>query len=159
MEQEMTEILLANRSELYRTAWRYLRNEQDTLEALQEVSYRAYKNLRTIRDPRYIKTWVIRILIHYCLDELKRRKRTIPVDTFPGESMSSSPLGTDDKLYLENKLHHLDEKYQLILVLKYYHQYTLTEIASSLKIPLGTVKTRLNHGLRLLREQIEREDT
>lgn len=60
--------------DLYRTALSYLRNEEEALEAIQEVTYRAYKNIGTVRDAQFVKTWLIRIMINYCIDQLNMKK-------------------------------------------------------------------------------------
>ncbi|MDN4606603.1 sigma factor [Sporosarcina highlanderae] len=62
---------------LLRTAIAFLKNDQDALEALQEVTYRAYKKIHTVREPAYVKTWLIRIMMNYCQDQLKRGKRYV----------------------------------------------------------------------------------
>lgn len=144
------ELMASYQALLYKTAWRYLRDEQDALDALQEVSYRAFKNIHKVKQPEYVKTWLVRIMINYCLDEIKRKQRSVPVETFYEESPQEDP-DTAQKLDIEQHIQDLDEKYQLIIVLKYYHQYTLKEIAESLEMPIGTVKTRLNRALELLR--------
>lgn len=155
-DEAFSELMVSYHKELYRTAWRYLKNEHDALDALQEVGYRAYKNFHKVKNPQYVKTWMIRIMINYCLNEMNRRKRVIPVDSL------SEKQGRDQdraiSLDVERYVQSLDEKYQLIIVLKYYHQYTLSEIAENLEIPIGTVKTRLNHGLGLLRNKMQKEE-
>ena len=53
---------------LYRTAFAFLKNEQDALEAVQEITVRAYKKIHTVKNPRYMKTWLIKIMMNYCQD-------------------------------------------------------------------------------------------
>lgn len=154
-EETFTHLIVSYHDELYRIAFLYLRNEADALEALQETSYRAFKSFHTVRDPRYVKTWIIRILIHYCLDELRIRKRMTTLTRLP-ERADPSP-DPDQKLDIEARMHQLDETYQIILILKYYYQYTLSEIAVQLHRPLGTVKTQLRSALQQLRQQFEKE--
>lgn len=149
------EMMTSYQDQLYKTAWRYLRDEQDALDAVQEISYRAYKNIHKVKQPKYVKTWLIRIMINYCLDEINRKKKTVQVAAIY-EDFKEEDKDAATKLDIENILQKLDEKYQLIITLKYYHQYTLTEIAESLDMPLGTVKTRLNRALEMLRLQMEK---
>lgn len=82
-DQLFTDLMASCQSELYRLAWRYLKNEHDALDALQEVSCRVYKHFYKVENPKYVKTWMIRIMINYCLDELKRQKKAMPVDSVP----------------------------------------------------------------------------
>lgn len=155
-DQLFADLMMSYHNELYRTAWRYLKNEHDALDALQEVGYRAFRNFHKVKNPQYVKTWMIRIMINYCLDEMKRRKRVVPVGSLSEETDQNCDCAVS--LDIERYVQSLDEKYQLIIVLKYYHQYTLSEIAENLEIPLGTVKTRLNHSLELLRNQMQKEE-
>lgn len=154
-EEDVTHLIVSYHDELYRIAFLYLRNEIDALEALQETSYRAFKNFHTVRDPRYIKTWTIRILIHYCLDELRVRKKVTTLAQFPERADPSPNL--DQKMDIEARVHRLDENYQIIVILKYYYQYTLAEIAAQLHRPLGTVKTQLRSALQQLRQHFDKE--
>lgn len=58
---------------LYRIAYSYLRNEPDTLDAIQEVTIRCLTRIHTLKEPTYFKTWLIRILLNVCAD-LNRKK-------------------------------------------------------------------------------------
>lgn len=98
-------IMNEHKEKLYRMAYSYFKNEQDALEAVQETAYRALKKIKQIKEPRYIGTWIVRILLNYCADEIKRKKRTIPLDHLailqPEEDRSSR--STDNKiLWLSN---------------------------------------------------------
>ena len=62
---------------LYRAAISYLKNEGDALEAIQEVTYRAYRSIKTVKEPAYFKTWLIRIMMNYCQDVIKKSKREV----------------------------------------------------------------------------------
>ncbi|MCO7125412.1 sigma-70 family RNA polymerase sigma factor [Sporolactobacillus shoreicorticis] len=155
-EEQFTKLLTSCHSELYRTAWRYLKNEQDALDALQEVVCRTYTHFHKIKKTNYARTWMIRIMINYCLDELRRRKRFIPVDSIPDQTGDvRDPAASLD---FEILVHQLSVNDQIIIILKYNHQYTLSEIAEGLDLPLGTVKTRLNHGLTQLRRYLAGEE-
>ncbi|WP_019415887.1 sigma factor, partial [Paenisporosarcina sp. TG20] len=69
-------IVMHNQKEaLYRTALAFLKNEHDALEAIQEITYRAYKKIHTVKEPTYMKTWLTRIMMNYCQDQLKKQKR------------------------------------------------------------------------------------
>ncbi|WP_432352902.1 sigma factor [Sporosarcina sp. A2] len=64
-----------HKEDLLRTALAFLKNEHDALEALHEVTVRAYNKIHTVKEPAYAKTWLIRIMMNYCQDQLKRQKR------------------------------------------------------------------------------------
>src|SRR5690606_15433582 len=73
--------LMADRKlQLYRIAYAYLRSEADALEAVQEVTCRAWLRIGKLKAPQHAAAWLVRIMIHYCIDELKRRKRSMPAE-------------------------------------------------------------------------------
>lgn len=136
---------------LYKTALSYLRNEGEALEAIQEVTYRAYKKIRTVRESSFFKTWLIRIMINYCNDYLKKKKRFMP-----GEEIIhlQSVSETHSQMEIKDAMQGLDERSREILTLKYFHDLKIKDIARTLETPEGTVKSWLNKALKSLREKL-----
>lgn len=151
-DEAFLELINSVRIDLYKTALAYLRNEGDALEALQEVTYRAYSSLSELREPRYFKTWLIRIMINYCNDTIKKQKRLI---------LNEKLLfieGDFDNHYLfeiEDAMQSLDERSREMIILKYFHDLKIKEIAQAFNCPEGTIKTWLYKALKLLREKLE----
>jgi RNA polymerase sigma-70 factor (TIGR02954 family) len=138
--------------DLYKTALSYLKNEQEALEAIQEVTYRAYKSIGTVREASYFKTWLIRIMINYCNDQLKKNRRVLlNEDIIQAQGISEN----HEELELKDAMLALDERSREILTLKYFHDLKIKEIASSMQCPEGTVKTWLNKALKSLRGKLE----
>ena len=154
-EQEQLFIgrVLEQKKILYSIAYSYLRNEAEALEVVQETTYRAWVKRASLKDADRFAPWLTRILINCCKDELKRRKRLVSsgaVQTGGGLQEMTS----DRKLDMEQALNGVKPKYRQVLVLKYYRDMTLTEIAEVLGKPEGTVKTWLNKGLKQLRDKM-----
>ncbi|EMR07366.1 RNA polymerase sigma factor sigV [Bhargavaea cecembensis DSE10] len=137
-----------NKAPLYRTAYAFLKNEHAAVEALQEVTARAYKNIRRLKEPSYAKTWLTRIMINYCQDELKKARREPVTDLVP-EGISKPG---DDFLILEEALLALPDPSRRLIHLKYFEDMKIKEIAEIEEIPEGTVKSRLHKSLRTLRD-------
>lgn len=138
--------------DLYKTALAFLRNEGEALEAIQEVTYRAYKNVRTLREPAFFKTWLIRIMINYCHNELAKGKRVM----YDNESLERVEAVFDDSSFeIEEALLKLDERSRELLILKYFHGYKIKEIAKQFRCPEGTIKTWLNKALKSFRENLD----
>ncbi|WP_379133379.1 RNA polymerase sigma factor [Paenibacillus sp. sgz500958] len=138
---------------LYGIAYSYMRSESDALEVLQEATCRAWIKRRSLKDPSRFTPWLIRIVLNCCKDELKRRKRTLTSEPQRFES-GVMELASDNKLDMAQALEQIKPKYRQVLVLKYYRDMTLTDIAEVLEKPEGTVKTWLNKGLKQLREKM-----
>ncbi len=151
-EQAFLQILKNYKVDLYKTALSYLRNEHEAIEAVQEVTYRAYKNLPKLREPAFFKTWLLRIMINYCNDQLKKKKRVVYDDDL------LSGHGVEERyrdVEMDEALQLLDERSREIITLKYFHGLKIREIAAVFDCPEGTVKTWLHKALKLLREQLE----
>lgn len=148
-DEAFYELVCAEKERLYRIAYAYLKNEADALEALQEATCRAYLKLRKLKEARYFQTWLTRILIHYCIDEQKRKRRVLPLYELP--DTLAHDLALDDKLRLELAIDRLPPNYRHIIILKYYEDMTLTDISKLLEKPEGTVKTWLHKALEELR--------
>jgi RNA polymerase sigma-70 factor (TIGR02954 family) len=138
--------------DLYKTAISFLRNEEEALEAIQEVTYRAYKGIRKLKEASYFKTWLIRIMINYCNDQLKKQKRVVIND----EMLESIGVSENhSEMELRDAMLGLDDRSREILTLKYFHDLKIKDIAVTMQCPEGTVKTWLNKALKALREKLE----
>ncbi|OAB44334.1 sigma-70 family RNA polymerase sigma factor [Paenibacillus glacialis] len=146
------QLVSGNKQKLYSIAISYLKDENDALEVIQETTCRAYTKLTRLKEPRYFQTWMIRILIRCCIDEQKRKRKMIQV-TEP----LAADLELDFKLSMEMAINLLAPKLRHIIILKYYENMTLSEIANLLEKPEGTVKTWLNKALKELRIYFSKE--
>jgi RNA polymerase sigma-70 factor (TIGR02954 family) len=139
--------------DIYKTALSFFRNEEEALEAIQEVTYRAYKSIRSIKEPSYFKTWLIRIMINYCNDQLKKKKRLIAIGD---EIISQQGISENHtEMELKDAMLGLDDRSREILTLKYFNDMKISEIAATMQCPEGTIKTWLNKALKSLREKLE----
>ena len=138
---------------LYHTALGYLKSEHDAIEAVQEVTYRAYRKIHTVKNPAYLKTWLVRIMLNVCYDALKQQKRqSHEIYVEP------STVLNDYTLQIEEALATLSKEHQEIVHLKYFQSLKNAEIARIQEIPEGTVKSRLHKALQKLRIFFEEEE-
>lgn len=144
-------LMNTHRIALYKTALAYLRNEDDALEAVQEVTFRAYTKISTVREPDYIKTWLIRIMINYCNDTLKMKKKVILNETVLDTRLC---LQSHDLMEVLDAMNALDEQSKELINLKYFQDIKIKEIASVMNRPEGTIKTWLNRALTMLRKHL-----
>ena len=150
----MTDLELAQRAEemkgrLYRTALLYLGGEAAALDAVDEAVYRAFLSHRKLRRPEHFNTWITRILINVCNDELRRRKREPPMAELPETAAEQF-----DALPLRDAVERLPRELRAVVVLRYFSGYTLAETAEALGLPPGTVSTRQRKALSLLRLEL-----
>ncbi len=146
-------LISANKEKLYRIAFSFFRNESDALEAIQEVTCRAFMKLNSLREPAYFETWLVRIMIHYCTDEQKRKKRFSLVERAYGVTYCTD---TDTRLGVAEAVDRLKPHYKKIIIMKYFQDLTVRQIAEVLEQPDGTVKTWLHKALKLLRQDLRK---
>ena len=135
------------KTKLFRTAKGVLGNESLALDAVSETIFRAYKGIKQLRQPKYVETWFVRIALNVSNDFYRRQKREIVMEAVP------EGISYDDhsELAFAQMIESLQPELREIISLKYYSDYTLNEISNILNIPEGTVKSRLNRALNLLR--------
>jgi RNA polymerase sigma-70 factor (ECF subfamily) len=145
----------SEREKLYAIAYSYMRHQVNALEAVQETVCRAWLKRKTLREPQYWSTWLVRILIHVCMDMQRKQKRELLLDHTVIDAVEKR---ADDlaemlarRMEIEAALDRLDAKERMVIVLKYYRDMTLSEVALLMDKPLGTVKTWLNKALVKLR--------
>ena len=134
------------RKRLYKTALLYLGNETQALDTVDETVYKALCGYRKLREEELFDTWVTRILINECYNELRRHKRVQYVDVIPETAVEKY-----DALPLKDAILHLPKELKDIIVLRYIMGLTLVETAETLKIPQGTAATRQRKALKLLK--------
>jgi RNA polymerase sigma-70 factor (ECF subfamily) len=138
---------------LFRTAKGILGSESLALDAVSETVYRAWRGIRKLREPRYAETWFTRILLNAANDILRRRKHEIVTDKLP----EVVHYDNHDDMEIAQLIEALPQELREIISLKYYSGYTLAETAEILDVPEGTVKSRLNRALNLLRLEFSEE--
>lgn len=136
---------------LYRVSYAQLQSSHDREEAVQEALCRAWQKRAQLREPRYMQTWVIRILLNECHNIQRRNKRVQPA-----EIVLSAPPGDADR-ELHGALLALETPLRLPIVLHYMEGFSVEEIAFMLRLPQGTVKSRMRRGRQKLRELLTEE--
>ncbi len=136
---------------MYRVAWSILRNEADVQDALQDAVLKAWEKRDKLREEKYFRTWMTRILINACYDMQRMHRKIVPLDKIPVQN--SSALDPDLAMALEV----LPEKLRLPLVLCYSEGMTYEEAADVLRIPMTTLRGRLRRGKKELRKELDAE--
>ena len=124
----------------------------DAEDAVSAAVEKTWKHFHGIRNPEALAAYMIRSVINAAKDELRRRKRTVPLES-AGETPAENG---QDRLFLY--ICGLEEKLRLPLVLKMRERMTEEEIAAALRIPRGTVSSRIRRALDILREEMTKGD-
>ena len=149
--EEFTRAVLEYENTLYRVAKSMLGSEADCADAAQNALLRAWERLHTLRDPAYFKTWLTRILINECRAILRQRARYYPLEA----EIAEDEAAPENSSELYEAVMGLEQKYRLPVVLYYIEGFRTAEIAAMLRLPEGTVKTRLRRAREILRKELE----
>ena len=150
---ETEQILTENYERYYRLAYSYMRTEDDALDVVQESAYRAIRDCRKVRNKDYLSTWIYRIVVNTALDMLRRKKKENITEELP-------EIPVEDQyqdLELRTVLNQLDDKSRTIILLRYFEDLKLEDIADIVGDNLNTVKARLYRSLKKLRLNLEAE--
>ena len=149
---EFAERIVGMTQTLYRVCYAMLPQAADREDAVQECLKKAWEKRGSLRDERYLQTWVIRILINECHNIQRRAKREAPAEALPDRP---APEGADRELH--DALLKLETKLRLPIVLHYMEGYSVAEIARMLRLPAGTVKSRMLRGRKALKDMLTEE--
>lgn len=152
-KNEFTQRVLALENRLYRISCGMLFDPNDRMDAVQEAVLKAWANVHRLRNEQFFETWLTRILINECHNIQALHKRTVPMECPPEKKQYSS--NTEG---LREAVFSLDEDFRLPVILHYMEGYKTREIARILKIPEGTVKTRLARAKQKLKRLLEEEE-
>lgn len=147
--------VLAAEPTLYGISKSILKNDCDCADAVQEAITTAYDKLKTLRDARYFQTWLCRILIHACYRVYHANRKTVSFEEYA--QLEAAPAQSRDPgLYAA--IMDLREELRLAVVLHYVEGFQVAEIAQMLKIPAGTVKSRLSRARAALRAALDEKE-
>jgi len=144
---------------LHAVAYRMLRDSSLAEDATQQALLQAWTQLPRLRDPERFEAWCYRMLVNVCHAEWRQRKRALGDLTTP--LPAAEPRAPDeiapvaDRDVLERGFARLPMNHRIVVVLRYYADLSVPEIARTLDIREGTVKSRLYHALRGLRAAVE----
>lgn len=156
-EEAFLSLINSRKEQLYRTAFAYVKNKEDALDIIQDTVYKAYISINTLKEPKYFNTWITRMLINNAISLMKKKNNVVYLKEEVLNNIPVTEKNMEEKLDLLYSIDKLEEKLKRVIILKYFNDLTIKEVAMVLEIPEGTVKTYLNKGLSKLRTYMGRE--
>lgn len=149
--------------DVYRLALSILDDSIEAEDVTQETLLSALRSLDSFRGASSLKTWLYSITLNICRNRLQRHRRHERLTKILGEvlrvrsapSVEESTIQNESNEALWRVIHRMDEKHRIPVVLRYYHDLSVTEIAHILQIPEGTVHSRLNTARRQLHDVLK----
>jgi RNA polymerase sigma-70 factor (ECF subfamily) len=155
---EFGELVRRHQSMVYSLAWRFLHDRGLAEEVAQEVFLSLHRNLRSIQSSAHAASWLRKVTAQRAIDEGRRRLRRPGVALELVAEPAAGEPARDPMLEetLRRLVASLPEAPRMVMVLRYQEDLDPSEIAETLSMPLGTVKSHLQRSLALLREKLER---
>ena len=151
----------ASADRLFAIARMILRDTDRAEDATQEALVRAWRDLPRLRDPDKFDAWMRRLLVNACYDDARkagRRRDVVRMLPVPETAGGDPGPSLADRDQVDRGLRRLPVEQRAVLVLHHHLGLTQAEIAESLGIPLGTVKSRLRYAVEGMRAAIEADD-
>ncbi|WP_342599320.1 sigma-70 family RNA polymerase sigma factor [Psychrobacillus sp. FSL H8-0483] len=147
--------IIENQNTLYRLAYSYVKNKENALDIVQESIFKSLKSIDQLNEIGYLKTWLYRIVINTSLDFIKKHGRMQAMDDDVLHSFMPEQRDVERDYDLYEAIDQLKEPYKTIIVLRYFEDLKIEEIAEIQNENTNTIKTRLYAALRKLRIKME----
>lgn len=153
IRDELITLINEKQNDFYRLAFRYMKNEHDSIEVVQEAVVKSLEKIYSLKQKQYLKTWFYRILINECLTRLRKNKKIVLMTGLENQLtyVDNKFTNKNNNIAIFNAIDKLDEKYKSVIVLRFYEELKLDQIAFVLNINVNTVKSRLYRGLQILK--------
>jgi RNA polymerase sigma-70 factor (ECF subfamily) len=149
--------IVENREAHYRLAYSYVRNKENALDIVQDAILKALSSIDRLEETAYLKTWFYRIIVNTSIDFIRKHQRiTVMDDDILGIHL---PQLEDDiiDMDLHDAIDQLPPKYRSLIILRFFEDLKIDEIAVVMDENVNTIKTRLYAALKKLRIEVGEE--
>lgn len=150
-----TKLMQLQMQNMYKTARAILYNDEDIADAISETILTCWEKLGQLKEDRYFRTWMTRVLVNKCNDLIRKKQQLIWKDEIP--EVPEYDAGFENAEWKE-ALNSLGEIYRLVMMLYYIEGFKTSEISQILEIPESTVRSRLTRGREQLAELYDLKD-
>ena len=156
VEKELKKYIVDNKESLYRFAYSYVKNQDDALDIVHDSICKSLTKIDTLKDIANIKPWIYKIISNCAIDYIRKNKKyVINNDLDLDDSIS---YDTYENIDLQKALDELPEKYKTIVILRYFEDMKISEIAQVLDENTNTIKTRLYKALDKLKLKLRDDE-
>ena len=145
-EDIISKLLINNYDKYYHIAYSYTQNKNDAQDIVQEGAYKAIYNSEKLRQVKYADTWICKIIINEAISYIKKNRFNWDKD------IVSEMKDEKDMFELKQALDKLTDKERAVIVLRYFEEMSLNDVAYILGENLSTVKSRIYRALEKLKE-------
>ncbi|MEG1312617.1 MAG: sigma-70 family RNA polymerase sigma factor [Romboutsia sp.] len=140
------ELVKKYKSYLYKIGYSYTKNEDDTLDLIQECTYRAWLNIKHLKKDTSFKFWISKILINIAISSYRKDSKIVIMETDKEIVCKDEFASIEKKVDLYEAIDLLKPEYKTVIILKYFDDKTIEDISYFMDIPQNTVKTYLRRA-------------
>ena len=153
-KEAFEDLMQGQAQNMYKIAKAILKNDEDVLDAMQETALTCWEKIGTLKQDRYFKTWMTKILINHCNEICRQRKRTVSGEEFMERGMQEESF---INVEWEDFLNCLDQKHRTVVMLYYVQGFKTREVAEMLKVNESTIRSRLAAARDKMERMYERD--
>ena len=156
-QEVLIEHIKENQEKLYRIAYTYTKNQETALDVVQEAITKSLENINKLRNEEYVKTWFYRILINEAIKATKSDKNFIEYESATNELFSASyENDLVENIDIYTIIQKINKKKKTVIILRFFENLKIEEIAYITKTNANTVKSRLYKGMEEIKKEIGR---
>lgn len=168
-KEALNQLYILYEKYIYSICFNYTHSKEDALDLLQDVFIKILKGIHTFDENRPVLPWIKRITVNTCINFKRKSKETLSLDqvmTDDGQTLKdaiASQFNLENFILFQNtseiineEIAAIEDRFRLPLILRHKHNMSYDEIANYTDTPLGTVKTNIFRGRKLLKERLEK---
>ena len=155
LEKVFVKIITENKAGLYREAYSYLLNKEDAEDAVGNAILKAYTHIKDLRNVKKMKSWMYSILINEFKNMIRSNSRVDYSNISVDECLDEI---SEDKSEIYDFIIRLEPIHREIVLLYYYENFKVKEIAQMLQLPEGTIKSRLARARKQIKDFMDGEN-
>ncbi|WFD10913.1 RNA polymerase sigma factor [Tepidibacter hydrothermalis] len=154
----LVKLIMDKKQDYYKIAYVYMKNSEDTMDAMEDMIVVLYQNIHKLKKEKAFYSWSKKILVNCCKNLLRKNNKVVLLENTKEEAYEENFHSKETGIILEEHLSKLNEKHREVIKLRYYLDMDYKTISQVLKIPTGTVKSRISNGLKKLKVSLGGEN-
>lgn len=147
-------IIMNNIDYLYRVAYMTLKNENNIDDAIQNTILKSFEKIHTLRKEEFFKTWITKILMNECKNLMRKEKKIVYLEDVE-RTEDEYVQEKDTKIDIKEALKNLNNDYREVVNYYYIQEKKISEISKILKVPEGTIKSRLSRARKIMADMLK----
>jgi RNA polymerase sigma-70 factor (ECF subfamily) len=153
-KEALIRLVMDRKDEFYRLAYVYVRDKEDAMDAMQDMIVILFEKAAKLKKPESFYTWSKTILVNCCRDMLRKKKKVMHIEQDEEAEYRENYEGSETRADILGLIKNLNENQQEAIRLRYFLDMDYETISTVMKVPLGTVKSRIYTGIARLKEML-----